>query len=51
MMCEELFDVQINKGLILISTMGDGAQTFEFNIDVWRDRVLSRVGEFHKKLA
>ena len=51
MMCEELFDVQINKGLILISTMGDGLQTFEFNIDVWRDRVLSRVGEFHKKLA
>lgn len=51
MMCEELFDVQINKGLILISTMGNGAQTFEFNIDVWRDRVLSRVGEFHKKLA
>ena len=51
MMCEELFDVEINRGLILISTMGDGAQTFEFNIDVWRDRVLERVGEFHKKLA
>ena len=48
-MCEELFGFEIKKGLILISTMADGLQKFEFEIDVWREKVLERVCRFHGK--
>jgi genome maintenance exonuclease 1 len=49
MMCEELFGLEIKKGLILVSTMADGLQKFEFEIDVWREKVLERVRLFHEK--
>jgi CRISPR/Cas system-associated exonuclease Cas4 (RecB family) len=49
MMCEELFGLEVKKGLILVSTMADGLQKFEFEIDVWREKVLDRVRLFHEK--
>ena len=45
-MCKELFDLEINQGLILISTPKDGVQQFVFNPNKWVDSVNERVSLF-----
>ena len=43
MMCKELFGLEINQGLILISTPNNGVQQFVFNPNKWVDAVNERV--------
>ena len=46
MMCKELFNLEINQGLILISTPNDGVQQFVFNPNKWINAVNKRVDLF-----